>query len=97
VVTNGDHVAYRGLAHDVPIRIGEDSFTVDCFSIPLNDYNMVLGVAWLRTLGPILWDFDDLTMMFSQGGFQVQWTGVGLRHPTSSPPQRLYSGTTTVG
>ena len=68
MVTNGDHVAYRGLAHDVPIWIGEDSFTVDCFSIPLNGYDMVLVVAWLRTLGPILWDFDDLTMMFSRSG-----------------------------
>lgn len=26
--------------------------------------NAVLGVQWLRTLGPVLWDFDKLYMKF---------------------------------
>ena len=54
VVANGDRVACRGVAREVPIQIGKESFAVDCFSIPLTDYDMVLGIAWLRTLGPIL-------------------------------------------
>ena len=58
---------------------------------------MVLGVAWLRTLGPILWDFDDLTMTFFQSDHQVQRTGVGLWHTTSLLPRHLYSGATITG
>lgn len=54
VVANGDRVACHGLARDVAIHIGEEHFTLDCYSIPLDCYDMVLGVAWLRTLGPIL-------------------------------------------
>lgn len=51
MVANGDRMACRGLAYDVAICIGEEHFMVDCYSIPLDCYDMVLGVAWLRTLG----------------------------------------------
>ena len=53
-VANGDRVACQGFARDVPLRIGEEFFTVDCFAIPLDCHDMVLGVSWLRSLGPIL-------------------------------------------
>jgi hypothetical protein len=35
---------------------------------------LVLGIDWLRTIGPILWDFVALTMKFSlhQKGIQLQ-------------------------
>jgi hypothetical protein len=32
--------------------------------IPLDCHDLVLGVTFLRTLGPILWDFDDMCMVF---------------------------------
>jgi len=38
---------------------------------------MVLGVNFLRTLGPILWDFDDLCMDFWHSGKRVLWKGIG--------------------
>lgn len=60
IVANGDRVPCGGLAPDVAIHIGDEFFTVDCYSIPLDHYVMVLGVMFLRTLGPILWDLDDL-------------------------------------
>ena len=53
-MANGDRVMCRGLARDVDLRIGGETFKVDCYSIPLDSYDMVLGVTWLRTLGPIL-------------------------------------------
>ena len=71
VIANGDRVACRGLAHDVGVRIRAEDFKVDCYSIPLDCYDMVLGIAWLRTLGPILWDFDTLWMAFTRHGRRV--------------------------
>lgn len=32
---------------------------------------MVLGVDWLSTLGPILWDFIQLTMKFTHQNEEV--------------------------
>ena len=65
IVVNGDRVAYRGLARNVATRIGDEFFEIDCYAIPLDCYDMVLGTSFLRMLGPILWDFDDLCMAFT--------------------------------
>ncbi|XP_066379502.1 uncharacterized protein [Miscanthus floridulus] len=54
IVANGDRVDCQGLARGVQLRIDTEQFTVDCFSIPLALYDMVLGLTWLRSLGPIL-------------------------------------------
>lgn len=77
VVANGDRVKCTGFASDVGIHIADETFGVDCYSIPVDKWDMVLGVMFLRTLGPILWDFDDLVMVFSRGSPLVFWRGVG--------------------
>lgn len=78
-------MACRGLARDVGIRIADEVFTIDCYSIPIDTYDMVLGIMFLRTLGPILWDFDDLCMAFWKEGHRVFWHSIGsTRHDVQS-------------
>lgn len=43
VVTNGDHVECPGLCGNVQLTIGEE-FAVDCYVIPLDGFDVVLGV-----------------------------------------------------
>jgi hypothetical protein len=90
-VANGDRVPCRGLAHDVAIRIGDEFFTIDCYTIGLDCYDMILGTTWLRTLGPILWDFDDLCMAFNHNGRRVLWKGIGSTHTDIPPTGRLHA------
>lgn len=71
IVTNGYRVACCGLARDVGIHIANEIFTVDWYSIPIDTYDMALGVTFLRTLGPIPWDFDDLYMPFGREGRHI--------------------------
>ncbi|WVZ80000.1 LOW QUALITY PROTEIN: hypothetical protein U9M48_027518 [Paspalum notatum var. saurae] len=42
--------------------VGWKPFDIDFYSLPLGCYDMILRVQWLRTLGPILWDFSKHTM-----------------------------------
>jgi hypothetical protein len=56
-VANGDRVASTGICRGIHIFINNEEFVLDFFVIPLAGYEMVLGVQWLRMLGPILWDF----------------------------------------
>lgn len=42
----------------------------------------MLGVDWLRFLGPILWDFIDLTMKFQQEGKEIQLKGLNPSEST---------------
>lgn len=64
IVANGNRMACRGLTRNVGIHIIDEVFSIDCYSIPIDTYNMVLDVTLLRMLGPILWVFDDLCMAF---------------------------------
>jgi hypothetical protein len=88
-VANGDRVDCSGLARDVAIRIGQEEFTIDCFSIPLDCHDLVLGVTFLRTLGPVLWDFDEWPSGATGGACfgKVLAPHAGtLRQPGSSTP-----------
>jgi hypothetical protein len=53
-VANGDQVACIDICRAVHIFIDSEEFVIDLFVIPLEGYDMVLGVQWLCTLGPIL-------------------------------------------
>jgi hypothetical protein len=52
---------------------------LDFFVIPLADYDMVLGVHWLRTLGLILWDFTKARMSCWRDDHCVVWQGLPAR------------------
>jgi hypothetical protein len=39
--------------------------TTEFYILTLGGRDMVLGVHWLRTLGPIIWDFLQLTVKLS--------------------------------
>lgn len=71
MVANGDRVASGGACRAIPLRIDDLEFHVDCFALPLGGFDVVLDVEWLRTLGPILWDLDNLRMSFRVHGRMV--------------------------
>jgi hypothetical protein len=66
-VANGASVVSAGCCSAVPLKLQGRLFTVDFYLLPLGGCDAVLGVTWLRTLGPVLWDFHLLTMAFGQG------------------------------
>jgi hypothetical protein len=49
----------------------------------------VLGVNWLRTLGPILMDFQNLTMQFDQGGHKYKFQGITVGSPEVISSHRM--------
>lgn len=43
--------------------------------LPLGCYDLILGVKWLTSLGPIIWDFSKLQMEFSIEGKRFMLIG----------------------
>jgi hypothetical protein len=76
LVANGDRVPCQGVARNVALAIGTKEFSIDFFSINLGEFDLILGVEFLRTLVPILWDFEDLCMSFTRGGRRLLWKGM---------------------
>jgi hypothetical protein len=76
-VANDERVTSGRVCHATYMDIGSEHFITNLYILPLDVLDIVLGVQWLRTLGPILWDFDNLTMSFWRDGHRVWWTGLG--------------------
>ena len=54
LVANGDRVPCEAVARDVALTIGGEEFTICCFGINIGGFDLILGVEYLHTLGPIL-------------------------------------------
>jgi hypothetical protein len=53
-MANGDHVAFINVARNVAVHIDREDFIISWFGINLGDFDHVLGVDYLHSLGPIL-------------------------------------------
>jgi len=49
----------------MPVRIGDEDFTITCVGLNLGAFDFI------RTLGPVLWDCDALTMAFWREGRHI--------------------------
>jgi hypothetical protein len=91
VVANGDSVPCGGIARDIDIKICQETFNINTYSLPLDCFDMVLGVDFLKHLHSILVDFDDLVMAFTYNGKRVLWEGLGSSRSDIPLTGRLHS------
>jgi hypothetical protein len=52
-VANGDRVMSNGVCRNFALNVGLEEFWVDCYTLALGGFDIVLGVQRLRSLGPI--------------------------------------------
>lgn len=75
-VANGDRMSSEGMEEGLDLKVQGNQFVTDFFLLPLGGCDVVLGMQWLRTLGPVLWDFNSLTMSFKDGNKLVNLKGL---------------------
>jgi hypothetical protein len=81
MIANGGSVKCGGRCENVRLQIGDYHLKSHMFSIDMGGCDIVLGADWLRTLGPILMDFKELTMQFDQEGHQYKFQGITAVSP----------------
>ena len=81
MIANGGSVKCGGCCENVCLQIGDYHLKSHMFSIDMGGCDIVLGADWLRTLGPILMDFKELTMQFDQEGQQCKFQGIIVGSP----------------
>ncbi|KAJ0855790.1 putative retrotransposon gag domain, aspartic peptidase domain superfamily [Helianthus annuus] len=67
VVANEDTLVCAGRVRNLSIKFSGYTVTTDLFVLPVAAYPIVLGIQWLKTLGPVKIDFQDLTIGFRIG------------------------------
>jgi len=63
--------------------IGQETFAIDCFALSLDGFDLVLGVKWLKTLGPVSFDFGAPWMAFWRDGRPICWHDIGAKQQTT--------------
>jgi hypothetical protein len=81
MIANGGSMKCGGHCENVRLQIGDYHLKSHMFSIDMGGCDIVLGADWLRTLGPILMDFKELTMQFDQEGQQYKFQGITAGSP----------------
>lgn len=67
-VADGHPLRCHGAYRAVPTELNGEVFAIDFFSLPLSGLDVVIGVSWLETLGPILCDWKAQSMSFDWAG-----------------------------
>jgi hypothetical protein len=65
MISNGGSMKCRGCCENVHLQIGLYHMISHMFVIDIGGCDIVLVVEWLRTPGPFLMDFKELTMQFN--------------------------------
>ncbi|XP_066398396.1 uncharacterized protein [Miscanthus floridulus] len=91
-VANGERLPCEGIARDLPVLIGGESFPVTCVGLALGCFDFILSVDFLGALGPLLWDFEGLTVSFQRGDQRVTWQCMGA--PGASTHQQHLAAAT---
>ena len=74
-VANGDKLRVQQCCSGLCWEAQGLQQSIDFFVLSLRGCDVVLGIQWLISLGPILWNFKALTMQFQWGGQTIIWKG----------------------
>ncbi|KAF8405656.1 hypothetical protein HHK36_007732 [Tetracentron sinense] len=74
-LTDGGTLTCKSKCSNVKLAVQDQELRADLYLLPLGDYEVVLSIEWLRTLGDVLWNFSKLTMKFTLNEKRVTFCG----------------------
>ncbi|XP_058761394.1 uncharacterized protein LOC131634786 [Vicia villosa] len=75
MVGNGSKLSCSGVCPKVPIKLQHNSFSIPFHLLPIEGADVVLGMEWLRTLGPLMADFSIPKISFTHNNNNITITG----------------------
>jgi len=82
MVANREKITCNGQCQGLTLNIQGQTVTANYYILPVTACQLVLGVQWLETLGPIEMDFKQLTMSYKRQ--RETHTLHGLRHTANT-------------
>lgn len=76
MVGNGLQLDSNKMYSNIPIILNKTTFHVVFYVLPISVADIVLGVQWLTTLGPISTNYAELTMSFMHKGLEDKLQGI---------------------
>ena len=88
-IAYGGIMKCEGRCENVKLQMGDYQLKTDMFAIHMGGCDIVLGVEWLRTLGPITMDFQELYMSFKQNNSTHTLRGLQAGAPSIISSHRM--------
>lgn len=82
MVGNGDYLECAGFCPTIPLQIQTYIFNVPFYVFPIQGADVVLGIQWLQSVGPLFADFTIPGMQFYYQGSLVTIHGNSSPHLT---------------
>jgi len=89
MVGNVSHLHCAGFCSVIPITLQSHLFHIPFYLFPIQGVDVVLGMEWLQTLGPINADFSIPKISFTHDSITVTLTGDPKQNPTQSTYTQL--------
>ncbi|KAL7585896.1 uncharacterized protein LOC111901634 [Lactuca sativa] len=89
MVGNGQHLECNSFFPNVPLELNKTTFSVPLFVLPVEGADVILGVTWLSTLGPLVADFSIPQLSFTINNHPCILRGEPLTSPVS--PSSLHT------
>lgn len=86
---DGTKLCSRAVCKNLVWEMQGKTFVAELRLLPLGGCDMVLGIQWLSTLGPILWDFQNLSMQFQLQGKPLVLKGESQMKVEQVSPKQL--------
>ncbi|KAJ0028475.1 hypothetical protein Pint_35255 [Pistacia integerrima] len=74
-VADGNKMKSEGLCERLPILVQKVQFHVDFYLLPVEGCDAIFGTQWVKNLGPIIWEFNELWMRFWWEGKTIELRG----------------------
>ena len=89
MVGNGHTLDCNMMSFQVPLLIQGPEFTLDLYHLPLCGADIVLGVQWLKLLGPITTNYQTLTMTFIHMGQNITLSAIAPSTPSIASAHQI--------
>ncbi|XP_074265848.1 uncharacterized protein LOC141588299 [Silene latifolia] len=96
-VADGNQILVTKICKGFSWKLQNTHFTSDLMVLPLGSCDVILGVQWLSSLGPIIWDFKNLTMEFQLQGRKHVLRGLAAKRLKSVNSNNLNKLLTNEG
>ncbi|XP_035546666.1 uncharacterized protein LOC118348677 [Juglans regia] len=96
-VANGQGLSSEGIYKIAQLKVQGNLLNPPLPLLDLAECDIVLGVQWLESLGPITWDFSKFLMTSMLEGKTIEFKGLKLNPSVVEDGQNLLKGTLAKG
>lgn len=79
-VASGEKLKCKALIREVKMNVQEVWIVADLRVLPLVNLDLVLGNAWLKSLGKVINDYQNMTIEFKLGLKKRLWTTIASKN-----------------